>query len=149
MFSYSLPERWEQARVALYDETGRSTGPLDPWSLLPVEFFRVVSIIDLVFLSNADERLRDEFCDRALRFLNTRPWRDFDEVRAAMRPTDGLRFAALDVYLVEVDLDTCDPTDRSSVLSAALVHRHDPHEVVGQSEPRWRFARQGGEDDGR
>ncbi|MEU1308346.1 hypothetical protein ABZ419_05530 [Streptomyces cinnamoneus] len=140
MFNYRVPETWEQLRIVLYDDRGRTTGPQDPWGLLPVEFFRVVSILESVLIGNQDEKLKEEFCERTLHRLNTARWPDFDEVRASAALPDGRPFAALEVYLVEVDAVRCDPRDRASVLSAGLLHRHDPGRVTGPDGPRWRPA---------
>ncbi|MEW2577311.1 hypothetical protein [Streptomyces syringium] len=140
MFNYRVPEAWEQLRIVLHDDRGRTTGPLDPWGLLPVEFFRVVSILESVLITNQDEPLKEEFCVRTLNRLNTAPWPDFDEVRASVALPDGRPFVALEVYLVEVDAVRCDPRDRASVLSARLLHRHDPGRVTGPDGPHWRPA---------
>lgn len=139
MFNYRVPARWEQLRVALYDDAGNRTGPIDPWGLLPLEFFRVVSLLDVVFLRGRDAALQTEFCERTLHRLNTTRWRDFDEVRGSVRSPSGRPFAALELYLVDVDQKQCDPTDRASVLAARLVHRHDPRGVV-RDPVRWAVA---------
>ncbi|TDV48695.1 hypothetical protein [Actinophytocola oryzae] len=139
MFSYSLPDRWEQLRVVLYDTRGVSTGPMDPFGLLPVEFFRIVSIVEQVFITSSDTALRTEFCESTVRLLNNGGWRDFDEVRTNARSASGLPVAAFDLYLVEVDAVRCDPFDRASVCGATLLHRHDPREVVRDQEPGWRL----------
>ncbi|MBO0514806.1 hypothetical protein [Streptomyces beijiangensis] len=139
MFNYKLPMQWEQLRIVLYDQSGRGTKPLDPFGVLPTEFFRVVSILERIFMINKDERLRTEFCDRTLSVMSTDPWGDFDETRATVRPRNGHRFVALDLYLVEVHQDSCDPRDRSAVCEARLLHRHDPEGVIRAASPAWRL----------
>jgi hypothetical protein len=141
MFNYYLPDRFQQARVVLATDRGELVGPADPWPLLPLEFFRVISIIERVFITCEDRDVRDDFCRRVLHRLNTRPWRDWDEIRGSFRPPAGQRFAGLELYLVDVDFTRCDPVDRTHVLSADLVHRHDPEGVFAGRADRglWRF----------
>ncbi|MFF1447843.1 hypothetical protein ACFVYF_06770 [Streptomyces sp. NPDC058274] len=136
MFNYDLPDRWHQFRVVLHDADGNAMGPTDPWCLLPVEFFRVVSILNKMFFGSADETLRSTFCERTLHLINESPWEDFDEVRASPVSPSAAPFVALDVYLVEVD-NTCDAFDRSSVFSAELLHRHDPQGITAGKQIQW------------
>ncbi|MEV7185435.1 hypothetical protein [Kitasatospora sp. NPDC093102] len=136
MFTYDLPERWHQLRVVLYDADGHAHGPADPWCLLPVEFFRVVSMMQRFFLGSEDQALRARFCARTLDLINESGWKGFDEVRAAPVSPTGAPFRALDVYLVEVD-DACDAVDRASVRSAELLHRHDPQGIAGGRSVQW------------
>ncbi|MFI9157782.1 hypothetical protein ACIGXI_37720 [Kitasatospora aureofaciens] len=138
MFTYELPDRWQQFRVVLHDSAGGVTGPVDPWPLLPVEFFRVVAIMNRMFFVNEDAELRTRFCARTLDLLNRTSWADFDEVRASFRAPAGAEFTALDVYLVEVDRD-CDAVDRSSVRSAQLIHRHDPTGAAAGTTVHWPY----------
>ncbi|MFJ9762448.1 hypothetical protein ACIRUY_01410 [Streptomyces erythrochromogenes] len=137
MFNYTLPERWVQMRVVLYAQDGTAVGPTDPWCLLPVEFFRVVSLMDQVFFSGGDHELREEFCRKTLRRINNSPWEDFDEVRAAPKSPTGRPFVALEVYVVEVDRARCDVFDRASVHDPKLLHRHDPEGVTHGTGPVW------------
>ncbi|MFJ6722353.1 hypothetical protein [Streptomyces sp. NPDC091259] len=137
MFNYTLPERWVQLRVVLYEQEGLALGPTDPWCLLPVEFFRVVSLMDQVFFSGGDPELREEFCRKTLHRLNGSPWPDFDEVRAAAQSPTGKPFVALEVYVVEVDRVRCDVFDRTSVYEPRLLHRHDPDGVTRGRGPAW------------
>lgn len=137
MFNYYVLERRYQLRIALYDARGRVTGPLDPWGVLPLEFFRVVSILEMVYFSNQKDEVKKDFSERTLRRANRTSWEDFDEVRAVVRSASGAPFVAFDLYLVEVDSERCDPVDRASVLSTELVYRHDPDGVVSDSALRW------------
>ncbi len=138
MFSYHSRPRRPQLRVAVHDAQGTMHGPVDPWGLLPVEFFRVVSALDKVLITNQDEQVRADFCARTVALLNDVRWRDFDEVRASLEMPSGAPIAALDLYLVEVDDRACDPRDRAAVLSASLLHRHDP-DGVAHVVPDWRI----------
>ncbi|MEV5882444.1 hypothetical protein AB0L74_06935 [Streptomyces sp. NPDC052020] len=136
MFNYDLPERRHQMRIVLHDADGGVVGPTDPWCLLPVEFFRVISILNKLFFVTEDRELRTRFCERTLALINETPWDDFDEVRAAPRSPTAAPFQALDFYLVEVD-DTCDAFDRTSVCSVRLLHRHDPRGIAADKDIRW------------
>ncbi|MER7916499.1 MULTISPECIES: hypothetical protein [unclassified Streptomyces] len=136
MFDYDLPDRWHQLRIVFHDAHGGCVGPTDPWCLLPVEFFRVISILNKVLFVSEDEELRTRFCERTLHLINETPWDDFDEVRASPVSASAAPFQALDFYLVEVD-DTCDAFDRTSVCSAKLLHRHDPHGIAENRHIQW------------
>ncbi|MFF4704390.1 hypothetical protein ACWC4D_09980 [Streptomyces sp. NPDC001288] len=136
MFNYDLPDRWHQMRVVLHDADGGAVGPTDPWCLLPVEFFRVISILNKVFFVSQDQELRTRFCERTLELINEAPWDDFDEVRASPQSPTASPFRAVDFYLVEVD-DTCDAFDRASVRSVRLLHRHDPRRIVTTDTIQW------------
>ncbi|MFI9003769.1 hypothetical protein [Streptomyces sp. NPDC053541] len=141
MFAYHKRDQALQMRVRLFMDDGETVGPTDPWSLLPLEFFRVVSVLERVFHAQDDVEVRDRFCRQALERLNRRGWRAWDEVKPAFRAGPGRRFVAMELYFVEVDFRTCSPFDRTEVTSAELVHRYDPAGVVaGQSaEVLWRF----------
>ncbi|MFI6764189.1 hypothetical protein [Streptomyces sp. NPDC050355] len=138
MFNYDLPEKWQQFRIVLHDADGHTTGPTDPWCLLPVEFFRVVSIMNKMFFGPAGEDLRRTFCTRTLDLVNKTSWGDFDEIRASPVSPASAPFVALDVYVVEVD-NECDAFDRSSVRTTELIHRHDPQGVAAGKETGWRI----------
>ncbi|MFD0563923.1 hypothetical protein ACFQ2M_19345 [Kitasatospora saccharophila] len=140
MFAYRKRARAWQLRVRLITGDGQQVGPADPWGLLPMEFFRVVSTLERIFFTEQDHAAREEFCREVLARLNDRPWRGWDEVKAALAPPAGQRFAAMELYLVEVDFDQCDPSDRTYVVSAELLHRHDPSAVAAElPQPQWRF----------
>jgi hypothetical protein len=138
LFNYYIPDRYPQVRVRLVTDRGSVVGPTDPWGVLPLEFFRVVSVIERVFLVCEDREVKDRFCRRVLRRLDASPWSGWDEIKGSYRPPPGERFVAMDLYLVEVDFDRCDPRDRQHVVSAVLLHRHDPQRVV-DTEPEWVF----------
>ncbi|MFI7210900.1 hypothetical protein [Micromonospora maritima] len=108
MFNRTLPSRFPQPRVTLHDPAG-SQELLPVYGLLPLEFFRVVSIMAEVFLVNQDEAIKHRFAERVLRRLNTRPWAAFDEVHASHRPLGPAGFHGLDLYAVTLDLDDYDP----------------------------------------
>lgn len=138
LFNYRLPEKMPQFRVRLLTAEGSAEGPVDPWGLLPLDFFRVISILERIFLVNDDVAIRDQWCGIVMHQLNTAPWRGRDEVRAAIRPPVTEHFTALELYLVEVHYTLCDPHDRSSVLSAELVHRYDPQDLSSlMGPPEW------------
>ena len=46
-----------------------------------------------------------------------------DEVKASLRPPDGRRFEAFELYLLDIDLEACDPFDRSACLKQHLLYR--------------------------
>ncbi len=122
-------------------DIGHLFGPADPWALLPLEFFRVISVIERVFITCEDPHVRDDFCRKALHRLNTRPWRDWDEIRGSFRPPAGQRFVGVELHLVEVDFTRCDPTDRSQVTSVELMHRYDPEGAFARAgdQDLWRL----------
>ncbi|TDD20285.1 hypothetical protein [Nonomuraea diastatica] len=148
MFNYYIPDRATQLRVVLMTDKGRVIGPADPWPLLPLEFFRVISFIIRVFISSPDKVVRDRFCEAAIKGLNERPWRDWDEVRASFTAPPGERFAGMELYMVEVDFRMCDPGDRAHVLKADLIHRYDPGGWFGDAPERsfWRTVDGAGEE---
>lgn len=137
MFSYSLPETYQQLRVVPYDRAGASYGPFDPWGLLPLEFFRVVSILQGLFMRPLRWDSRAEFCELVLDWINDRPWADFDETRPSLPNYKGERIVALELFLVEVCRD-CDPVHRDDVHSFRRLYRHDPLSVVSGEPPRTR-----------
>ncbi|NML48990.1 hypothetical protein HHL19_01235 [Streptomyces sp. R302] len=141
MFAYHKRDQALQMRVRLFTDDGEAVGPTDPWSLLPLEFFRVVSVLERVFHAQDDVEVRDRFCRQALERLNRRGWRAWDEVKASFSAGPGRRFVAMELYFVEVDFRTCSPYDRTEVTSAELVHRYDPEGVVADraEAPLWRF----------
>lgn len=140
LFAYHLPEQMPQARVRLTTAAGSVVGPADPWGLLPLEFFRVVSILERVFFTNDDSAVRDDWCCAVLNGLNAAPWKAHDEVRAALAPPLSERFVALEVFLVHVDFALCESDDRLHVLSAELVHAYDPCGALPTVEdPHWRY----------
>lgn len=141
MFAYHKRDQALQMRVRLFTDDGEAIGPTDPWSLLPLEFFRVVSVLERVFHAQDDIEVRDRFCRQALERLNRRSRRAWDEVKASFRPGPGRRFVAMELYFVEVDFRTCSPFDRTEVTWAELVHRYDPTGVVAprQEAGLWRF----------
>lgn len=141
MFNYYLTDCFQQARVVLITDRGHLVGPADPWALLPLEFFRVISVIERVFITCEDPHVRDDFCRKALHRLNTRPWRDWDEIRGSFRPPAGQRFVGVELHLVEVDFTRCDPTDRSQVTSVELMHRYDPEGAFARAgdQDLWRL----------
>lgn len=143
MFAYHKRDQALQMRVRLFTDDGRVVGPADPWSLLPLEFFRVVSVLERLFHAQDDVPARDAFCRLALKRLNRRGWSSWDEVKAAFSPGRGRSFVAMELYFVRVDFRTCSPFDRAHVLSADLIHRFDPDGVVPPGEPEcvWRYAR--------
>lgn len=138
LFNYHLPDQMPQFRVRLITAEGSVVGPTDPWGLLPLDFFRVVSIVEQIFYANSDPDVMDRWSAAVLRQLNTSPWRRRDEVRASLRPPGTEQFAALEVYLAQVHYTRCDPGDRCAVLSVELMHRHDPRGVVALvGPPEW------------
>ncbi|MFI6761058.1 hypothetical protein ACIBF5_18170 [Micromonospora sp. NPDC050417] len=140
MFSYRKSHRAMQLRTRLVTASGVCVGPTDPWGLLPLEFFRVISLLERIFFTQQDMAVREEFCRGVLARLNRAPWKGWDEVKPALLAPPGQRFAALELYLVAVDFDRCDPVDRLHVESVELVHRHDPDGVAATCPPpRWRL----------
>lgn len=89
MFSYHSGDRAYQARVRLLTDCGTAIGPTDPWGLLPLEFFRVVSLIDDIFIEHPEDNRQESFCRSALDLLNSSSWRNFDERRASFTPRGG------------------------------------------------------------
>lgn len=129
MFNYHLDDTSEELRVVLHEEDGWSSTPLDPWGVLPLEFFRVVSILEEMYITRTDEIGRANFSQFLLDQLNTTSWRAFDEVAAGYRPRSGHVLVGLDIYLVAVHADYCDPRDRSQVVTARLLHRYNPRDI--------------------
>lgn len=143
MFAYHKRDQALQMRVRLFTDDGTVVGPADPWALLPLEFFRVVSVLERVFHAQEDLGVRDAFCRQVLDRLNRRGWSSWDEVKAAFRPGRGRSFVAMELYFVQVDFRTCAPGDRAHVLSAELVHRFDPGGVIDPGQDpagMWRIA---------
>ncbi|MFF4139491.1 hypothetical protein ACFY1B_50925 [Streptomyces mirabilis] len=135
MFSYRSRDRPLQARVRLLTDRGTAVGPADPWGLLPLEFFRVVSLIDDVFIELRERGRQEAFCRAVLDLLNRTSWSRYDERRASFAAPPGERFVAVEVFLVSVDLRICDPYDRTDVVSVELLHRHDPLGVAATADP--------------
>jgi len=111
--------------------------------MLPVEFFRVVPVLEKVYLLEAPDRVKKDFSRAALDWMNHRPWPKFDEVRSSVTGPSDRPVRAFDVYLVEVGPDEGDPWDRADVLSARLVHRHDPIGVAPAAEAAFANPRTG------
>jgi hypothetical protein len=126
MFSYRVGDRCHQPRVRLVTDRGTVLGPTDPWGLLPVDFFRVESILKIIFSARASRRVRDRFCADVLRRLNARPWPRWEEVVESFRPAPGERFVGMELSVVEVDFEVCDPNDRAVALNSRVIHLHDP-----------------------
>jgi hypothetical protein len=122
MFNRVLPERIAQPRVVLVDDAG-PTGPMPVYGLLPLEFFRVMSVSSAVYLGGTDAATRDRFTERMLDRLNDHPWRAFDEVRASVRPRSG-RFTGLDLYEVWIDLSDYDPEADRPVHDQRLLYSY-------------------------
>jgi len=158
LFNYHLDDTFPQARVRLITDRGNVVGPTDPWGLLPLDFFRVVSVLERMFFAEPEtvdgrdagpdpdgaarvrNELRDRWCATVLRGLNDVAWSAFDEVRVPLRPPAGERFTAFELYLVQVDFSRFDPNDRSQVVSANLIHRYDPDGWATRVEdPFWRI----------
>jgi hypothetical protein len=140
MFSYRKRATAQQLRTRLITERGSIVGPADPWGLLPLEFFRVVALLERLFFTEDDQAARERFCRQTLDRLNRRPWGGWDEVKAALVVPAGERFVALELYLVDIDFDRCEPADRTHVVAVELVHRHDPLGVAATVPPvRWRL----------
>src|SRR5262245_20893451 len=62
MFSYFMSDHQTQPRVRLITDNGLTRGPMVPWGLMPVEFFRVEKILRQVLVSNEDVEVRNAFC---------------------------------------------------------------------------------------
>jgi hypothetical protein len=129
MFSYRLGGTSTQLRVLLATDHGYLHGPDDPWGLLPVEAFRIDSILHLVFSGGVPAEIKDGFCEQVLGRLNASKWRKWDEIKDSYHLPDGHQFVALAVYLVEVDFVVADPDDRSDVVRAQCLHCFDPGQV--------------------
>ena len=123
MFGYDTPLQFEELRVRLLDDAGSWTPLLDTWGLLPFDFFRVISVLDEVYVLGDDDASKDRVAEWILRNLNDNPWNEFDEVKASLRPPDGRRFEAFELYLLDIDLEACDPFDRSACLKQHLLYR--------------------------
>jgi hypothetical protein len=130
MFNYRLGASATQLRVLLATDRGYLHGPDDPWGLLPIESFRIDSILRKVFCDYAPHILRDKFCEQFLERLNGTGWRKWDEIRGSIRRPEGHRFAAIAIYLVEVDFRYNDPNDRADAVRAACLHCFDPGGVL-------------------
>lgn len=122
MFNRVLPERIPQLRVRLRDGDVW-TDPRSVYGLLPLEFFRVVDILDAVLVDNKDHVVRDRFCARVIDRLNTRPWNSFDEVHASERPTSSRGFTGIEILLVIVDVSDYSSTVDGPFHGCRVLHR--------------------------
>lgn len=122
MFNRVLPERIPQLRVRLRDGV-RWTEPRQVYGLLPLEFFRVVDICAAVLLENEDREVRDRFCRRVVERLNSHPWRGFDEIARAERPTAPEGFTGLELLLVTVDTADYSRATDSPLHDQQVLHR--------------------------
>jgi hypothetical protein len=124
MFAYDPEETYEALRVQLIDDSGEKTLVLDPWGLLPLDFFRVISALIEIYVVGEDEERKHAFGEATLAGLNGRPWSAFDEVRPQLRPPPGRRFVGFDLLYVHVDASSCDPVDRSSCVKQSVIYTH-------------------------
>lgn len=140
MFSFRAKDLQTHRRVRLVTDRGAVLGPMSVWGLLPLEFFRVDTLVKKVFLQNTDPQLMDAFCADVIGRLNGRGWPAWDEVKKSPSPPPGHRVVALELYAVETDLMVDDPHDALQVRKATLVHSYDPDRVLGHHEsPAWRL----------
>ena len=130
MFNYRLGVSATQLRVLLATDQGYLYGPDDPWGLLPIESFRIDAILRQVFCHDVPPGVRDEFCEQILERLNKGAWRQWDEVRGSFYRPVSHKFAAIAVYLVEVDFRHNNPVDRADVIWAECLHRFDPGRLL-------------------
>jgi hypothetical protein len=123
LFHYQSPQRVQEIRVRLFDDRGNSTPILDTWGLLPLEYFRVISILRQIYISNKDENIKQNFSIKMLKRLNKRPWKPFDEIKSPIRSFSGRPFIGFELLLVDIDLNTYNPFDRSSYTRQQVLYR--------------------------
>jgi hypothetical protein len=132
MFSFSTPRLPRRRLCILVGVDGHCVGPVPAWCLLPMEYFRVDAMIKSVFQAPRPERVRHDLAAAILRRVNTSPWEEWDEMRAAPRKC-GADLVAIEFYLVQVDLRRANLEDPFDVVTAQVLFRHDPSGVLPRS----------------
>jgi hypothetical protein len=101
MFSQLRKTQSQTFKVRLYESTGEPR-LVDVWEVLPLEFFRAISVIRQVYLEAKDEQAKTALSSYILGALNDSPWGNFDQTYPSARP--ATRFIGLDLLRVELDL---------------------------------------------
>jgi hypothetical protein len=101
MFSQVRPTQSQTFKIRLYEATGASR-LVDVWEILPLEFFRAISVVREVYLNNNDTQTQKALASYILRALNEAPWGNFDQTYPSARPQT--HFLGFDLLRVELDL---------------------------------------------
>jgi hypothetical protein len=126
MFSFHIAERQSHRRIRLITNRGTVLGPVNPWGLMPLEFFRVDDIVKKALIGCQIPETRDAFCEAVLARLNDKRWKSWDEIRGGYHPPPNERISGLELYVVDVELAVHDLHDPLDVANARLVYRYDP-----------------------
>jgi hypothetical protein len=100
VFSQIRGKQSQTFKIRLYESAGE-TRLVDVWEVLPLEFFRAISVFREVYFGGSDEARR-RLASFILGELNDSPWGEFDQTYASARPAG--RFVAFDFLLVDIDL---------------------------------------------
>lgn len=85
MFSSTVPEEYAQLRVRVHWE-GRQSVICDTRGLMPFEFFRTVSMLEMVFVNESTpDSIRIDCAKAIVDGLNFHPWAPSDEIYASLR----------------------------------------------------------------
>lgn len=103
VFSRVRPLQSQTLKARLYEEDG-SLRLVNVWELLPLEFFRAISVIQKVYIEGNNQEAQTQLAQYILHTLNTSPWNNFDQTYPSARPTS--RFVGMEILRVEVDLHT-------------------------------------------
>jgi hypothetical protein len=101
MFSRIRPKQSQTYKIRLYEEAGESR-LVDVWEVLPLEFFRAISVIREVFVNSNDAEKQRALAAYIIDTLNNSPWDAFDQTYASVRPQT--RFVGLELLQIELDL---------------------------------------------
>jgi hypothetical protein len=104
MFSRVRPLTSSIPKVLLYEDRG-AVRVADVWEVLPLEFFRAISLTQNVFYTGGDEATRERLAAFILEGLNRRPWGAFDQTYASARPSPGARFVGISFARWRIDLE--------------------------------------------
>jgi hypothetical protein len=101
MFSQLRKTQSQTLKIRLYESNGEPR-LVDVWEVLPLEFFRAISVIRQVYFEAEDEQTKTALASYILHALNDSPWGNFDQQYPSARPIE--RFIGLDLLRVELDL---------------------------------------------
>jgi hypothetical protein len=103
MFSRVRPLTSSVPKVLLYEDSG-AVRTADVWEVLPLEFFRAISLTQRAFYAGDDEARKERLAAFILESLNRRPWGAFDQTYQAARPSPGARFVGISFARWRIDL---------------------------------------------
>lgn len=86
------------------------------FNALPIEYFRALHFTQRIYREGKNKVAQTAFAKRILERLNTRPWPEVDEIRAAVKPQSGGRFVGFKLYTDFFDLSAnSGPTGASQI----------------------------------